>query len=229
MGTILASAIITKARDVLQDATAVRWIDAEALRWLSEGQRYITLHRPDASAITANITLVAGTKQTLPAAAMRLLDIVRNMGVGGSTPGAPIRIVDREVLDAQVSDWHTQAGITSFKHYVYDQRNPKSFYIYPPASGTSPQVEAVYTIVPAELAAVGNAINIDDIYEPVLLDYFLYRALSKNAEYAGDMNRATMYLNACNGALGIKGNVDIATSPNKNAPPYNPHSAGGMR
>jgi hypothetical protein len=229
MGTILASAIITKARDILQDTSAIRWTDAEALRWLSEGQRYITLQRPDASAVVANITMVAGTKQTLPATAMRLLDVTRNMGVGGATPGAPIRIVDREVLDAQVADWHTKTGVTSFQHYVYDQRNPKSFYIYPPASGTSPTVEAIYTVVPAELAAVGNAINIDDIYEPVMLDYLLYRALSKNAEYAGNMERAVMYMQACNGALGVKAQIDIATSPNKNAPPYNPNSAGGMR
>jgi hypothetical protein len=229
MGTLTAQSIITKARDVLQDSTAVRWTDNEALRWLSEAQRYITLNRPDASAVTANITMVAGTKQSMPATAMRLLDIVRNMGVGGATAGIPIRIADREVLDAQISDWHTQAGVTSFKHYVYDQRNPKTFYIYPPASATSPTVEAVYTVVPAELTAVGNTITIDDIYEPVMLDYLLYRALSKDAEYAGNIERAKLYIVAVNGALGVKTTIDLATSPNKNAPPYNPNSAGGQR
>lgn len=229
MGTILASAIITKARDILQDLTAVRWTDAEALRWLSEGQRFITMQRPDANPVLANLTMVAGTKQTLPTAAMRLLDVVRNMGVGGATPGAPISLVDRQVLDAQVADWHTQTGVTSFKHYVYDQRNPKTLYVYPPASATSPTIEIIYSAVPAEIATVGTAIGIDDIYEPVLLDYFLYRALSKDAEYAGNIERAKLYFVAVNGSLGLKTTVDMATSPNKNAPPYNPNSAGGMR
>ncbi len=229
MGTLTAGSIITKARDILQDLTSVRWIDAEALRWLSEAQRYITLARPDASAVTANITMVAGTKQSLPSAGMRLLDITRNMGIGGATPGAPIRIVDREVLDAQVSDWHSQTGVTSFKHYTYDQRNPKTFYVFPPAAGTSPTVEAIYTVVPAALALTTDVITIDDIYEPVMLDYLLYRALSKDAEYAGNIERAKLYIAAVNGALGIKSSVDLATSPNKNAPPYNPGNAGNMR
>lgn len=217
MGTILASAVITKARDILQDSTAVRWLDAEALRWLNEGQRYIALHRPDASATIANITLVVGTKQTLPASGLRLLDVKRNMGVGGATAGAPIRFVQQEVLDAQVPDWHSQTAVTALKHFTFDERAPKIFYVYPP-SIINNTVEALYSVAPADIATVGTALTLDDIYEPVLLDYLLYRCFLKDAEYAGDSGRATFHLNAVNTALGVKSQADMALSPTRNSP-----------
>jgi len=225
MGTILASAVIAKARDILQDSTGIRWPDAECLRWLNEGQRYIALQRPDASATLANITLVAGTKQALPAAALRLLDVKRNMGADGATPGASIRITEQEILDAQVPDWHTQAQAASTKHYIIDERNPKAFYVYPPGVAGQ-KVEALYSVAPTDIAATGNAITLDDIYEPVLLDYLLYRAWSKDAEYAGDAPRAQFHLNAVNAALGIKTTIDVAFSARKNSP-ANPNLAKG--
>lgn len=228
MGTITAGAIITKARDILQDTSAVRWTDNEALRWLSEGQRYITLHRPDASSTIGNIQLVGGTRQTLPASALRLLDIVRNMGASGSSPGAPIRMIDRDILDAQVSDWHSQTAQSVIKHYVYDERSPKTFYVFPPATAGI-WVEAVWSTAPAELTSTSSAIAIDDIYEPVLLDYLLYRAWSKDAEYAGNAERAAFYITACNNALGIKMQADVAMAPRANTPPASANTIGGMR
>lgn len=224
MGTILASAIITKARDLLQDGSAIRWTDPEALRWLNEAQRYIVLQRPDASPVVANITLVAGSKQSLPAAALRLIDIIRNMGVGGSTPGNAVRVTEREILDAQVPDWHTQASSVAIKHFVYDDRNPKTFYVYPPAT-VNATVESVYSTSPTDIATTGTAITLDDIYEPVLLDYLMYRSYSKDAEYAGDSPRVAFHLNAVNAALGIKLKIDVAVSPKSNAP-GNPNKVG---
>lgn len=229
MGTILASAIITKARDVLQDSTAVRWLDAEALRWLNEGQRYIALARPDASSTIGNITLAVGTKQVLPSGGLRLLDVKRNMGVGGATPGAPIRFVAQEILDSQVPDWHSQTAVAALKHFTFDERSPKNFYVFPP-SVVSNVIEALYSVAPADIASVATAITLDDIYEPVLLDYLLYRCYLKDAEYAGDGGRAVMHVNAVNAALGIKTKIDLVMSPVRNSPgnPNATKAVGGV-
>lgn len=228
MGTLTAQSIIDKAETILQDSTNVRWTEDELLGWLNDGQRQIALIRPDSSVTTANVTLVAGTKQTLPSAGLRLIDVIRNMGVGGATEGDAVRLVDREVLDAQRPGWHAETESSSVKHYVFDARNPKTFYVYPPAVVNS-TVEAIYSVAPTDCATVASTIAVDDTYQNPLLDWVLYRAFSKDAEYAANQELAVKHLTAFTSALGVKTEVDMATSPGRNAPPFNPNSAGGMR
>ncbi len=228
MGTITGTAILNNAITLLQDPSRVRWPDPEPLNWLNDGQRYIALQRPDANAVTGNIACVLGTKQSLPATGMRLLDITRNMGATGTTPGSPVRLIDREILDAQVPTWHSQTAGTAASHYIYDNRNPKVFYVFPPLQAGI-NVEAIYSVAPADLAALANSITIDDIYAPVLTDYLLYRCWSKDAEYTGDTQRAAFYLNAVNAALGVKTKVDVTISPRANSAGTNPNVVDGKQ
>lgn len=228
MGTITAQSIIDKAEQILLDSTNVRWTENELLGWLNDAQRQIALIRPDSSVTNANIVLVVGTKQSIPAAGLRLIDVIRNMGVGGATPGSAVRLVDREVLDTQRPDWHSETASAVIKHFVHDQRNPKNFYVFPPAL-VNATVEAIYSVAPSEVAAIGNTITLDDIYQNPILDWILYRAFSKDAEYAANQELSVKHLQAFMGALGAKTEVDIATSPSKSAPPFNPNAAGGLR
>lgn len=212
MGTILASAIISKASIVLQDVDNDRWSQAELLGWLNDGQRAIVIAMPELTATYGNITLVAGTKQSLPGSAITLMGNMRNMGSDGNTPGRPVREVKRHVLDAQVPDWHTMTASASVRHYVYDNRNTKSFFVYPPATvGT--KVEAQYAVSPTDVASTSSAITLDDVFEPVLLDYVLYRAFGKDIEVAGNGERSGTHLQAFTTWLSAKKNVDASTQP----------------
>jgi len=211
VGSILASAIITKGRLILNEATPNRWQDADLLGWLNDGQRHIVGKRPDASSAISNLTLVVGTKQSIGAGALRLLDVMRNMGAGGATPGAPITLVDRKELEAYVPDWHSRASAAAIEHYTYDERTPGTWYCYPPATAGI-QVEALQSVSPTDIATTATAITLDDIYEPVLLDYMLYRAYLKNST-AGDSARAMQHLAAANAALGDKSKADVGFSP----------------
>lgn len=216
MGTIIASTIIDKAQTILQDTTGIRWPDDELLGWLNDGQREIVIYKPNASVKNQSVALAAGTKQTIPADGVQLIDIPRNMG-NGSTPGRSIRITMREVLDAQVPNWHALAKTTEIKHYTYTPLDPKTYYVYPPAvAGT--QVEMIYAAAPTNVGSSGSAITIDDIYQTVLLDYVLYRAYSKDTEYAADTNRAAAHQNAYLAAIGGKAKVEAAVNPNATAP-----------
>ena len=73
------SEIFARADDVLQDTSFVRWPQAERLRYLNDGRREMAVIRPDIYATTDVVTLVAGTKQALPAGRSRLFDVVRNI------------------------------------------------------------------------------------------------------------------------------------------------------
>lgn len=212
MGTIVASAIISKASIVLQDTTPTRWPVAELLGWLNDGQREICVAMPELSTTLGNITLVAGTKQTLPNGAMGLLRIVRNMGLSGAAPGLAPRKVAQELLDATAPDWHTQTPATAIKHYVYDVRAPKVFYVSPP-SVVNNTLEALYTTPPADIASAVSTITLDDIFEPALLDYVLYRAYGKDIEIAGSSERSAQHRSNFTALIAAKRMVDQADAP----------------
>lgn len=210
MGNYLASALISDCRYILQDPNAVRWTDAELLLWLNVGQIAIAIGKPDASYTLGNIQLVAGTKQSLPAAGIVLIDITRSMGTSGSTAGRAVRPMSKEMLDALDPDWHSATANATPRFYIYDSRTPKVFYVYPPQPGTGMvYVEAAYSVVPAFVAAVSNAITLDDAYRPMLVDYMLYRAFSKDDE-TGNTSKAAFHIQAFANSMGLKAQGDAA-------------------
>jgi hypothetical protein len=195
--------------------------------------------RPDASVATFVMTLIAGTRQKIPTAGFRLLDVIRNVTtVTGSTPvdqvvtvpGRSVRIVDREVLDTQDPFWHTATASAEIKHFIYDNRSPTLFYVYPPAT-TAAKLEIVYSVAPTDVSASGDTLSISDIYLDIILNYVLYRAYSKDAEYASNAQLANSYLSIVNTMLGIKTQKDAAFSPDLNSKGSSPAqglTAGGV-
>lgn len=240
MGTILAKAVVQKAERILQDLEGVRWPYDEILGWLCSGQREIVLVRPDASSQTVDFQLQAGTRQTIPLTALRLLRVVRNMGDSGGAPGRAIRFIEREILDAQLPDWHSTPVQSAVKHWTYDEAEPKTFYVYPaqPASGRA-YVTAVVSMSPAnctikgvvgddgQVGTVDSPISIDDIFEGPLIDYIRYRSLLKEADYAGDGNKADQAYAKFMASLGIKTETDKRFTARRAAPPHtNPNVPG---
>jgi len=206
MATITAQNILDRAELLLHDDTNIRWPLVEGLNWINEGQREIVLLKPDAYSLTEALKMIAGTKQTIPAAGTMLLDVTRNMGDDGTTVGNVIRLVARRILDDGQADWHTQDAAAVVKHWVYDpETNPRVFYIWPKSDATN-YIEICYAKAPTEIAAVGDTITLDDIYSPALLNYFLYRAYAKDADYASNAQRAQQ---ARNDFLQVLGRMDL--------------------
>lgn len=231
MGTILASVIVDKAATLIQDKTGVRWPTNELLGWLCSGQRQIVLLRPDASSRTRLYEPLAGTKQQLPAGAIRLLGVVRNMGQDGNTPGRAITYVERSYLDTQLPNWHFEGASAVMKHYTYDDREPQTWYCWPPqpTSGRG-QVDIMVSESPAAptikdvkneegvVGTVDSVISIDDVYENPLVDYMVYRAHLKDAEFASGPRAQVAYSTFLQ-SLGLRSASDKAFSAANNAPP----------
>jgi len=206
MSTVTGQNITDKASILLLDIGGVRWPAAtELLGWVNSGMKEVVLQKPNALTLTSSIPMVAGTKQTIPSTSISLLELVRNMGADGLTPGAAIGIIDRNLLDTMNPYWHTSTPATETTNFCYDLRDLKTFYCLPPQPvGTVQKVEAVMSINPVTLTALSQVISLDDIYETVLIDYVLYRAFSKDAEHAANMQRADYYHKAFLSALGVK-------------------------
>ena len=206
MAITLVDAVLDRAAILLQDPTHRRWPLDELIKWHNDGQREIVLRKPNATARNIPHQLAAGTKQTIPADGVQFLTLMRNL------PGPAIRLVDREIMDAQTPDWHSDPAATKALHFCFNEQDPRNFYVWPPNKGDG-SVELLYSAAPTD-AVLGGVISVDDIYLSVLLDYIMYRAYSKDAEYTADPGRAAMHLAAFTNTLGGKANVEAAASPN---------------
>lgn len=213
---IKAQGVVDDVRKTLNDKqTTKRWSDSDLVVYLNEGMRTIALLRPDATAKTSAVALAAGTKQTLPNDGLRLLDVTRNMGADGNTPGAPINRADPNVLALFKPDWHTQAAGAVVNSFVYDDRNPKVYYIEPPITG-SVYAEIVYSSAPTEVTTADLDVNlsIDDVYEAPLKDYMLSRAFGVEISSISSQNLSIRYMQDFASKLGLKWKIDMMVSPN---------------
>lgn len=211
---IPAAEIIRRVGAILQDEDHVRWTVPELLEWINDGARETIVRRPAARAVTADLTLAAGTKQALPASGVQLLDVVRNLG-DGTKPGRVIRRIDRQLLDDQDPDWHTARPKAVIKHFMFDERSPKTFYVWPPAiAGT--HVEALYSELPPTITAEGDTLDMGAEYLNVLVSYGVYRALSKDSEFANG-TVAALHYQAFIDAVTDSSAQTTANSPNQNS------------
>lgn len=217
MATTTVLDIINQAKLILQETTTdgIRWTNQELLGWLNNGYKAFVALKPDCSAVNQTMNCVAGTRQTIPAAGVRLLDVIRN--ATGSK--AAIKLTQRSILDSTRPNWHSETESAQLDYYVFDELDPTHFYVYPPAiEGTVIEIlhASVPTRHPEDDMANDTVIKLDDRYAPALLDYILYRAYSKDADTSGNLNRAMMHKSAYVEALGGQTQMDVATSPNSN-------------
>jgi hypothetical protein len=216
---ITAQSIIRRVVETLNDTTSIRWPVNELVRYLNDGQREVVQYRPDAMVTNSTLTLVAGAKQALPSNGSKLLDIVRN---NSQASKRAVRMTNRMILDAQVPNWHNLTGATEILHFTYDPRDPRVFYVYPPAAASGAVLDIIYSAYPAALtepadgstfAAVTGDISVPDIHANALADYVLYRAYSKDTEYAGNAARATAHYQAFTNAMTVEANATAVATP----------------
>ena len=218
--SVTVQSVIDRVQTTLQDTTGVRWpVVSELVLWINDAQREIALLKPDASAKNETLTLATGTKQTIPSDGNRLLRAVRNMSAASNGTGKrSVRLVSREVLDAQTPDWHDptvsgDAAHTSVvKHYIYDEANPRNFYVYPGVSGSA-YLEIIYSANPSTVTQSDN-LEVPDLYGNAVMNYVLYMAYMKDAEYAGNSQRAANHYQIFTSSVTGKGQVDAITTPN---------------
>jgi hypothetical protein len=224
MGTLTGANIISRVQDTLQDTTSVRWPEAELLRYINDSQREIINFRPEASATHANVQLVVGTEQSLPTGGLRLIKVVRGMSATSTsaTGKRAIRLVNVEILNTQEPDWHNPsvsgdaAHGAAPKHYIFDEDDPRKYYVYPGVAGNA-FVEIVYSAAPADLANTSAVISVDDVFGNAIIDFVLYRCYMKDAEYAGNSQRAQIHYQLFGNSIGQGSQAQVLLSPNNDS------------
>lgn len=204
MTTPVAS-VIAGVRTALQDTTTVRWLDAELVDYINLAQLDIQRARPDATAETQTLTLVAGARQTIPSAAASLIDIPRNTG------GKAISKTDGTQLDAINPNWRNRTPSTTIAHFCHDLRHPRQFEVYPPAqAGTTVDIEV--SLIPTA-ATLGGNVTVGDQWVPPLRSLTLHYAYAKDAEYGGNAALSAAYLQRAEAMLGAQLQTSATVAP----------------
>lgn len=226
---LTAASILDRVRSQLVDEDATkRWSDAELLRLLSDGQRMIATMDPSATSTVSSVLLASGSRQTVPSGGKRILSVIRNMGTDGATPGRAVRLVDSDMLDTYDADWHAETKALVVKNYMFDPSEESAYYVWPPSNGVG-YVQLNYSKIPVELTATTDSLAVSDIYAPALFDYTMWRAHSKDSDFAGGQDTANRYLMAFN--LFMQSMTEGETNENANVSqlPFTPQVQGAAK
>lgn len=183
--TVSVASLVTRASTILQDMDGVRWTVSELLDWGSEGQVELVKLRPDAYTKTVTVRLVPGAKQSTPAGSIEFIDVRQN------TNGIAITPCDRAALDRFSPKWMVTPTASYVKHWM-DDPEPDTFYVYPAQNATPGSIVVTHAAVPPALSQ-GGTLAVRDIYAENVVNYIIYRALSKDAEFSGSAERAAAY------------------------------------
>lgn len=188
-----ATDLINRCVRQLNDPRNARWSVAELLDYLNEGTAQLVRRVPAAYAIVDTISLVPGTKQTIPATAIALIRAIRGINADGSS-GRAVGLFDLNTMNVANPGWHT-ATAGAPRQYGYDPAVPKTFWVYPPTPSSGAKLEIEYGVIPPVLLPTAR-ISIGEEYHGALVDYVLFRAYSKDTEYAGEDSRASYHYKA---------------------------------
>lgn len=186
--TTSVATVISRASTVLQDAGNDRWTTTELVDWITEGELELIKLHPDAKTETRSVLLASGAKQALPA------DCVSVISVDYNSTGEAVTPCDRKTLDAFYAGWQVKPTGSVVQHWMPSE-DPKVFYVYPPQNTTPATVISVFAVYPAVATLTGN-LDVRDVYVTNIVNYVLYRAFSKDAEFSGDAQRAVAYYQA---------------------------------
>lgn len=210
---IEASSIIKRAGLILQDEDHIRWTKDEIIEWINEAVIAIINANPAAGERDAVLTLIQGARQELDGSVCQLMTVTCNLDENGNA-GRAITRADLSLMNLSSPDWQAMKPSAKIRQYLYDDRAPSVFYVYPPAlAGT--QVRASLAEIPDDVTTEGDNVPLKIEYADAVLNYVCYRCLSKDSE-ASNGAIATAFYGAFQQAMGNESSGAEATSPNRN-------------
>ncbi|MDR1685220.1 MAG: hypothetical protein LBR82_02060 [Desulfovibrio sp.] len=168
----------------------------------------IILQRPDATAVTKPVQLLPGMVQKIPRDALLMVELVRNLGEDGETPGPAIAPIAPDILLAW--GFSGQTGKT-VENFAYDRStNPQIYYVYPCVPECPDvYVEMTYSAHARIVISPDECLPLTDNYAPAVFHHMLASILSGDSE-TSNFSKAQYHMKMYQQVLGIKSQVDAA-------------------
>lgn len=184
--------ILDTAAALLNDPRGEFWPRAELLKYLNAGLKAMVPLVPSQFSNTRTLTLAAGARQTLPSGSVALLQAHCVVNADDSI-GRGVRNVLKSALDAVSPSWMSAtSGVT--REVAYDPKVPTEYWVNPPASAGA-KIQATTADEPGDVH-VFDDVPVDERFHAPLIDYVLFRALTKDADFAKQDTRAAQHYQA---------------------------------
>jgi hypothetical protein len=189
--TSTASELLDTVSRELEDPSNDTWGRYELLGFLNDGLRALAAFRPEEFLTCVVYPLVPGTRQTLPYGTLVAYRAMCNTNSSGTTRGRAIRMVTVESLDASSPGWRSATATTAVRECAIPDNSALEYWVSPPSDGAG-YIEMSVSKAP-EILLNAATIPCTPDYYPALIDYVVYRALAKDAEYGAQDGRAELF------------------------------------
>lgn len=201
---------------MLEDETSTTWTLADLVRYANDGQTDMLVRRPDLFVASIEHPLVAGWRQNIPTDCTKLVEIDGN--AAGTLRSCTK--TQRALLDAQVPGWRGMAQVLEPEHFMFDDREPQQFDVYPPAkTGARLFTRCVRRPTPipapapgATLASLSGDIGIPEEMSVALQHYITARCYAEGGEDANPVH-AEKHLSLYANTLGVEIEATRAVAP----------------
>lgn len=200
--------------NILNDVDMIRYPHSERIDWMNEAIVAIANRQPESQTVTAYLQLDSGSKQTLPEGGVKVLE-VRNNLAGGGEEGQAITQTTLTEMDAAAPGWRTGTRKDVVRQFMFDDRDPKQFWVWPPVNGGT-IIDIAYLRLPPRITESDPYLPIPDEFAEAVLNFVAYRCTLKDSEYANG-NTAAGFYQAFLAALGQKEESEMKASPNNGA------------
>lgn len=259
MAALLVKRLIWRISQTLTDTSPqyARYKERDMVIAVQSGVRALCKYLPHVGTRTVAVKLASGTRQSIAKIVaaniktydgttpvdiygMQLIDVPRNMGGDGLTPGRAISVVDRQRLDRLDPEWHTKSD-TVIRQFAYNPQEPLTFLSVPAVpSATAVWVDLTLVAPPKAIDDGGDpgselyawsgssttAVGIDDQYEDELWNYAVAYMLLGNAKSQNALVRANVHVQAFNGSINSLAQQLTGQNPNLKTLPFAPEVAG---
>lgn len=206
MATTLKS-VLENVVGMLEDDGMTTWTAQDLVRYVNDGQKDMVVRRPDLFVHSTDHNLVDGWRQRIPADGVKLMEVHAN-AVDAHRACTPAK---RSMLDAQMPKWRAMTPTREVDHFMFDERDPASFDVFPPAAlGAVLSID--YVRRPAAMTVPGPGTKIDDISGNVnvpdemsvaLQHYVAFRCFAEGSE-DGNAQAAKNHISIYADILGVE-------------------------
>ena len=207
---MLCSQIFLTVSGKLQDTREPRrwqWENTDPaapsfLDYLNNALTQIVAHKPNATSVTVPLQLVQGFKQTIPATAGLLMNVLYNTDALGAI-GSPVRQTQfKSIVRLPTVE---KAGVDC---YAYDKLDDKGvFWVYPHVPASGAYVMATLSNKPPVIATAQDVFPLDPKFISPAIHWILYEVYSGDNTDA-DLVRAQHHYEAFTTELGVVKQVD---------------------
>lgn len=232
-----------------------RWPEKELVQRINYGQMAIAKYLPQAGARVDAVRLQPGTRQDFTKVlatniipgdgstaadtyGISFMEMIRNMGADGLTPGRSTRPGSRETLDnleTTTTGWHTETAATSVLNFMAQARTPNVVYVTPPVHASTPVwVEVSWMAEPQRVPAGGDPgaeiyayaggsttlLGINDQFVDDLHAYVMAAALMKGSKNTSNQPKAEAYVRRFADSIAAQVTVLGGVSPRLKTLPF---------